>query len=114
MPYVLTTEAVITCVHGAKVVAPPSQSSLTVHGRPVLLVSDLLAATIPACPNTDTSKGQVPCIKVTALAAGASTRLSVRGTPVALATARGTTQGLPVLPPMWQVRSPGQTTLNTE
>ncbi|MDV5143348.1 hypothetical protein R1T08_03280 [Streptomyces sp. SBC-4] len=68
----------------------------------------------PACPNTDVSKGQAPCVKVTAVSVGASRLLKVRGTPVALATAKGTTQAVPVLPFAWQVEDPGQTLLRTD
>lgn len=114
MPPVLTTAATIRCIHGAPLVVTPSQSALTVAGQPVLLVSDLLTAAIPTCPNTNAAAGQAPCGKVTTMTTGASGRLSVRGTPVALATARGLTQALPIVPVAWQVVSPGQTTLSSD
>ncbi|MBT1183391.1 hypothetical protein HET69_05030 [Streptomyces sp. CJ_13] len=114
MPEVLTTASVLTCAHGATVLTTASQSALTVDGAPALLVTDLLAATVPACPNTDVSKGQAPCVKVTAVSVGASRLLKVSGTPVALAIAKGTTQATPVLPFAWQVEDPGQTLLRTD
>ncbi|MEV5683503.1 MULTISPECIES: hypothetical protein [unclassified Streptomyces] len=113
MPEVLTSSADIRCDHGAPLVVVPTQNSLTVAGSPVLLVSDLLAATVPACTNLPTAAtpGLLPCGKVTSLTGGASTRLFVRGTPVALATARGLTLASPVKPVLWSVVSPGQSIL---
>lgn len=113
MPDVLTAAADIRCVHGAPLVVVPTQNSLTVAGSPVLLVGDLLAATVPACTNqpTPAAPNLLPCGKVTSLAEGASTCLSVRGVPVALSTSRGLTLAQPPLPVLWQVSSPGQTVL---
>ncbi|MFS8197504.1 hypothetical protein ACLVWQ_02335 [Streptomyces sp. CWNU-52B] len=114
MAEVLTTAAVLKCAHGGTVAAVASQSVLTVGGAPALLVTDLLTATVPDCPNVDATKGQAPCVRITALSAGTSRLLTVGGTPVALATAKGTTQAVPVLPVAWQVTDPGQTLLNTD
>ncbi|MFF0430702.1 hypothetical protein ACFYU9_00535 [Streptomyces sp. NPDC004327] len=114
MPYVLTTASVIRCKHQGTFLVTPSQSALTVGGNPVLLVSDLLKATVPDCKNTDATKGQLPCVKITAVSTGASRLLSVHGSPVALETAEGTTQANPVLPVAWQVASAGQTLLSTD
>ncbi|MFB7586855.1 hypothetical protein [Streptomyces sp. NPDC056169] len=110
MPYVLTTAADIRCAHLAPLLVVPSQTSLTVAGNPVLLVSDLLAATVPTCPNKG-SPGLVECGKVTSLTDGTSTVLSVRGSAVALDTARGLTLALPTQPVLWNVLSAGQTLL---
>ncbi|MGW5420906.1 hypothetical protein [Streptomyces sp. NPDC003943] len=114
MPEVLTTASVLKCAHGGTVLATASQSALTVGGAPALLVTDLLAATVPDCPNVDATKGQAPCARITAVSAGASRLLAVGGTPVALATAQGTTQATPVLPVAWQVADAGQTLLRTD
>lgn len=114
MPEVLTTASVLRCAHGATLLTTASQSALTIDGAPALLVTDLLTATVPACPNLDATKGQTPCVKVTAVTAGASRLLTVAGTPVALATAKGTTQATPVLPAAWQVEDAGQTLLRTD
>ncbi|MEU7515549.1 hypothetical protein AB0B13_26630 [Streptomyces sp. NPDC042898] len=110
MPDVLTTAADIRCAHLAPLVVVPSQTTLTVAGNPVLLVSDLLAATVPTCPNSG-SPGLVVCGKVTSLTDGASTLLKVRGTAVALDTARGLTLAQPAQPVLWNVLSAGQTIL---
>ncbi|MFC8509912.1 hypothetical protein ACFU3J_09865 [Streptomyces sp. NPDC057411] len=114
MPEVLTTASVLRCAHGATLLVTASQNALTVDGAPALLVTDLAAATVPGCPNLDASKGQAPCARVTAVTAGASRLLTVHGTPVALATARGTTQAIPVPPVAWQVADAGQTLLRTD
>ncbi|MGW2081420.1 hypothetical protein ACWCOW_31570 [Streptomyces sp. NPDC001939] len=113
MPEVLTSAADIRCSHGAPLVVVPTQNTLTAAGKPVLLVSDLLAASVPSCPNQPTpgTPTLVPCGKVTSLIDGASTCLFVRGTPVALATARGLTMAQPVQPVLWRVVSPGQNVL---
>ncbi|MFD0149271.1 hypothetical protein ACWGQ4_29860 [Streptomyces sp. NPDC055721] len=109
MPYVLTTAADIRCAHLAPLLVVPSQTSLTVAGNPVLLVSDLLAATVPTCPNK--GPNLLECGKVTSLTDGTSTLLKVRGTAVALDTARGLTLALPAQPVLWNVLSAGQTLL---
>lgn len=114
MPEVLTTASVLTCAHGATVLVTASQNALTIAGAPALLVTDLTTATVPGCPNLDATKGQAPCVRVTAVTAGASRLLTVNGTPVALATARGTTQATPVPPVGWQVEDAGQTLLRTD
>ncbi|MEW2352940.1 hypothetical protein [Spirillospora sp. NPDC029432] len=112
MPAVLTTASRLRCMHGGTLTAAPSQASLTVDGSPALLVTDLMAATVAGCTNNDPSKGFTPCLKVTAVTAGAATKLTVRGTPVALATARGTTNATPPAPVMWQVSDAGQSKLS--
>ncbi|MFI6704342.1 hypothetical protein ACIBJC_36335 [Streptomyces sp. NPDC050509] len=114
MPCVLTTSSVIRCAHQGTFLVTASQHALTVGGNPVLLVSDLLTATVPDCKNIDASKSQLPCVKITAVSTGASRLLSVHGSPVALDTAKGTTQASPVLPVAWQVASAGQTRLSTD
>ncbi|MFD7080687.1 hypothetical protein ACFYXV_20185 [Streptomyces sp. NPDC002181] len=114
MPAVLTTASVLTCAHGAAVLTTASQSALTVDGAPALLVTDLLTATVPGCPNVDAAHGQAPCVRITAVSEGASRLLTVSGTPVALATAKGTTQATPVLPVAWQVTDAGQSLLRTD
>jgi hypothetical protein len=112
MPAVLTTASQLRCMHGAQLTVPPSQASLKVDGSPVLLVTDLMAATVTGCPNNDPSKGLTPCLKVTAVTMGGATRLTMRGTPVALDTACGTTNATPPAPVMWRVNSAGQTKLS--
>ncbi|MET8507958.1 hypothetical protein ABZV60_25385 [Streptomyces sp. NPDC004787] len=114
MPHVLTTAAVIRCVHSGTFLVTPSQHTLTVNGAPVLLLSDLLTATVPDCTNTNASAGQAPCVKITAVSTGASRLLSVGGSPVALDTAKGTSQAVPVLPVAWHVSSAGQNRLSTD
>lgn len=111
MPAVLTAASTLKCVHGAPLVVQASTALLTAAGSPVLVQADLLAATVPSCPNTNVNIGQAPCVKVTAVLAGASTTLSVAGQPVMLETAKGLTSASPPSPVMWQVESAGQNVL---
>lgn len=111
MPNVLTEAAVLQCVHGGSVKVQASQHKLKVDGKAVLLQSDLLAATVSQCPNTDTTKGQTPCLKVTSILSGLSTNLMVDGQPAMLENASGLTNATPPLPVMWQAQSAGQSKL---
>jgi hypothetical protein len=111
MPAVLTTASTLRCVHGGTVTVPPSQTLLTVAGKPVLVQSDLVNAVVAGCPNSNPSASQTPCLKITSLTTGASVTLSVAGRPVLLATARGLTNATPPQPVMWQVTAAGQTVL---
>ncbi|MFD0278934.1 hypothetical protein ACFVHB_34195 [Kitasatospora sp. NPDC127111] len=111
MPSALTTASVLQCIHGGRLTVPAAGTALTVDGQPVLVQSDLAAATIAGCANTNASAGQTPCLKVTSVIAGLSTVLTVRGQPVLLDTARGLTNATPPAPVMWQVVSAGQTKL---
>ncbi|MFD7297822.1 hypothetical protein ACFV9W_31440 [Streptomyces sp. NPDC059897] len=109
MPAVLTTASRLVCVHGGELVVRASTGALTAGGSPVLVLADLLAATVSAtCSNTDVAKNQKPCTMVTSVLSGASTTLAVGGRAVALETARGLTDGLPTAPVMWRVDSAGQ------
>ncbi|MGW6058049.1 hypothetical protein [Streptomyces sp. NPDC055189] len=83
MPKVLNTSAQLTCSHGGTITVVASQRSLTAGGTPVLILTDLMAATVSGCP--------APCTKVLAVSAGASRTLRAAGTAVVLATVQGTT-----------------------
>ncbi|MDJ0343462.1 hypothetical protein QMK19_18085 [Streptomyces sp. H10-C2] len=108
MPAVLTTASELRCPHKAPLVVQPSQKLLTVDGHAVLVRADLLAATVPSCPNT--GPGQQACRKVDSIVSGLSTTLRVGDEPVALETAKGLTLALPQ-PAQWQVSSVNQTKL---
>lgn len=111
MPNVLTESAVLQCAHGGSVKVQAGQQKLKVDGKAVLLQSDLLAATVSNCPNTNAAAGQAPCLKVTSILSGLSTDLLVDGQPVMLENATGLTNATPPLPVMWQVQAAGQSKL---
>jgi hypothetical protein len=111
MPAVLTTASTLSCAHGGTLVVQASTSALSAGGNPVLVMADLLAATVSGCTNTNAQLGQTPCLKVTSVLAGVSNQLTVAGLPVMLETAQGLTNATPPLPVMWQVGSAGQTVL---
>ncbi|MGX2998573.1 hypothetical protein JNUCC64_30640 [Streptomyces sp. JNUCC 64] len=111
MPEVLTTASVLRCAHGGRITVPAGPRALTVAGAPVLVRTDLDAATVTGCPQTNAAAGQSPCLRITALLAGAAATLTVGGVPVLLASARGLTDGVPPLPVMWRVVSAGQRVL---
>lgn len=104
---VLTTAAMVTCVHQGTVRLRSSQQKLTVDGHPVVLQTDLIGAPIPDCKNT--GPGLTPCGSITSIISGASTTLKVNGTPVMTDAAIGLTAASPSLPVLWQVTSAGQT-----
>ena len=106
MPFILTTNAVITCVHGGHVTVVPGQTEESIQGGFVLRVSDLLGAPIIGCPQA--GPGIKPCTTVLAANPGswASTVL-VAGEPALLDTFTAATDGVP--PGIAAVESAGQT-----
>jgi len=105
---VLSSSAVITCIHNGRVTATPSQSQVTCDGSPALVVPDLVGAPIIGCTQLSSSSTK-RCTTVTATLPGSfSQTLFVGGSPVYLATLAGTTDGVP--PSSLLVASPGQLT----
>lgn len=109
MPAVLTTSSTLKCVHGGTLQVQASTSQLSADGSPVLVGADLLAATIPDCPNKNPPAGLLPCVAVTSVRLGESTNLTVAGQAVLLENATGLTSSTP--PGTWQVTSAGQSVL---
>jgi hypothetical protein len=105
----LTSDAVILCIHGGKVTPIPSQAKVLIGGAPVLVVTDLIGAPIAGCtlPPTPASK---PCTTVVSVLPGSwSPKVLVGGRPALVATATGLTDGVP--PGTFQVVFPGQVTV---
>ncbi|MFE5923670.1 hypothetical protein [Streptomyces sp. NPDC056468] len=101
MPKVLNASAQLMCQHGGTLLVTASQQRLTAGGAPVLVVGDLLAATVVLCPAAP------KCTNVMSVTGGTSTALRVAGSPVVLETVQGTTnQG------KFQVVSTGQRLLD--
>jgi hypothetical protein len=109
---VLTTAATVMCAHGGRVALSSVQHTLSVDGKPVLLASDLVGASISNCATLlSTANSTAPCLHVLSVLAGSSTNLSVGGSPVLLESARGITDGVAGGPGSWSVQSAGQTKL---
>lgn len=104
MPAVLTTASTLLCPHGGQIVAEPSQTLLTVDGRPVLLRADLLGPVLIGCPLKPPA---TPCVKILSITDGVATTLRVGTEPAVLETARGATN----VQPGWLVSAAGQTKL---
>lgn len=85
MPKVLNSSARLVCAHGGTLIVTASRQRPTVGGAPVLVVGDVLAATVVSCPVS------TPCTTVTAVTTGTSSTLRAAGQPVVLDTVRGTT-----------------------
>lgn len=107
MPPVVTSSAVITCVHGGQVALIPRQSQVIVQGAPALCEPDLVGAPIVGCLQPP-SPGTKPCTTVVSTLPGStSLQVSAAGRPVYVATLSGLTDGVP--PGALVVVSPGQT-----
>ncbi|WP_284744925.1 hypothetical protein [Amycolatopsis sp. RTGN1] len=106
MPAVLTAASTLVCPHGFPMLATPGAALVTVDGNAVLVGADLLNATFACTVATPETK---PCTKVGSIDAGLSGTLWIRDEQAALATALGTTDGVPPTP--WHVTSAGQTKL---
>ncbi len=106
MPPVLTSKAVIQCIHGGKVTIPSHPGRMTIQGSAVLCEGDLVGAPIVACPVVASTNSK-PCTTVISTLPGStSPKLIVSGRPAYVATLQGVTDGLP--PGALQVSSPGQ------
>ena len=107
MPPVLTSAAVVMCVHGGQVTLLPRQTQVLAGGAPVLCEPDLVGAPIVGClqPPTPTTK---PCtLVVSTLPGSTSLKVIAAGRPAYVATLSGLTDGVP--PGALVVASPGQT-----
>jgi hypothetical protein len=103
----LTSQAVVTCAHGGRVMLIPRQGVVLIQGSPVMCVPDLIGAPIVGCaqPPTPTTK---PCTTVVSTLPGStSPKVLVGGRPAYVATLTGQTDGVPPSPIM--VAFPGQT-----
>jgi hypothetical protein len=104
---VLTTNAVIKCIHGGTVVIAPRPGRLMLQGGAVLCEGDLQSAPIAGCllaPSTNSK----PCTMVASIMPGSSTpKLTVAGRPAYASTLQGITDSVP--PGALVVGSPGQT-----
>jgi hypothetical protein len=107
---VLTAASVVLCPHQAPLTITPSQHLMTVDGQPVLVRADLLAGSVPTCPNV--GPGLKKCLAVVSVLGGLSATLRIGGEPVVLENAHGLTDGVPG-PVEWRVQSAGQTKLET-
>jgi hypothetical protein len=109
MPPIVTSNAVIMCVHGGQVTIIPKQTQVTIQGGAVLCEPDLVGSPIVGCalPPTPSSK---PCLMVVSTLPGStSLKVMVGGRPAYVATLSGLTDGVP--PGAIVVSSPGQTTV---
>lgn len=83
MPFVLTTNAVITCPHGGVVTLIPKQQVVSIQGGFVLCFGDLVGAPIVGCPQI--GPGIKPCTTVLATLPGSvAPKVLVAGRPVHL------------------------------
>lgn len=109
MPFVVTTNARIVCVHGGQVQLSPRQTTVTIQGAPVLRETDIMGSPIVGCaqPPTISSK---PCTTVVAvLPGGSAPTVTAGGMPVHTDVLSGMTDGVP--PGTVMVVSAGQTTV---
>lgn len=111
MPSVLIQSSSIQCSHPTPGrVQVTGSAKLTVAGVGVLLVDEVPKGSISCQTPDDANTGTKHCTSVLAATAGASTKLTVGGRPVALATLRGPTDGAP--PPItYSATGAGQTKL---
>ena len=100
MPFpILTSNAVVQCVHGGVVTLSPKQTSVQIDGGFVMRVGDLVGSPI-ACP-VPPSLGSKPCTLVVADPVNwASPTVTVLGQPVLvqMPAPGGTTDGVPPVP----------------
>jgi hypothetical protein len=104
---ILTSQAVVMCAHGGRVMLIPRQGTVLIQGSPAMCEPDLLGAPIVGCaqPPTPTTK---PCTTVVSTLPGSSSpKVLVGGRPAYVGTLSGMTDGVPPSP--ITVVFPGQT-----
>lgn len=105
VPFLLTTNAVITCVHGGVVTLLPKQEVVSIEGGFVLCLGDLEGAPIVGCPQA--GPGIKPCTTVLAPLPGSfAPNVLVAGRPAHWQPFTAVTDGVP--PGMVLVTFPGQ------
>jgi hypothetical protein len=111
MAYVLTEAATIRCSHAKPgSVSVTGSTKLTVGGTGVVLIDNLPSGSIHCLTVDDANSGTKHCTSIQKAFAGASTKLTVGGIPVALATLKGPTDGAPV-PITYSATNAGQSKL---
>jgi hypothetical protein len=116
MPLVLTEKSSLVCANQGTVQLTATQSKLAVAGAKVLVTGDLTSAPIRRCttPTVSGPPPSAPCMTITSVVGGVSTKLKVAGKGVLLQGINGTTDGIvPPLPGIqtWSVQSAGQSKL---
>ena len=106
MPPILTSNAVITCIHGGQVTLIPTQSQVLIQGGAVMCEPDLVGAPIVGCAQPPTPATKPCTMVVSTLPGSTSLTVMVGGRPPYLATLVGITDGVP--PGALIVVSPGQ------
>jgi hypothetical protein len=107
MPPLVTSNAVIMCIHGGQVTIIPKQMQVTIDGGAVLCEPDLIGSPIVGCAQPP-SPGTKPCTMVVSTLPGStSLKVMVGGRPAYVATLSGITDGVP--PGALIVSFPGQT-----
>ena len=109
MAFVLTTASQLICPHSGTLVLTAARRLLTVDGQPVIVESDLRAATFTPGSCKNVGGNLTPCTNISSVTAGLSSMLSVGGEAVTLDTVQGLTNSTPPAP--FQVVTAGQTKL---
>ncbi len=103
----LTEEAVLVCQHELGIVAiQPTQDLVRVQGLRALVAPDPVARPITGCPNVGATIK--PCTATLAVRHGYSPWVRIHGSPVALSTVVGLTDGTPPGVIEYKVRHAGQ------
>jgi hypothetical protein len=106
MPPVVTTNAMIICIHGGTVTLVPRPGRMMIDGGAVLCEGDLVGAPIVGCTVVPSTNSK-PCTAIVSTSPGSSTpKLLVAGRPAYTAILQGVTDGVP--PGSLKVVSPGQ------
>jgi hypothetical protein len=95
---ILTSQAVVMCAHGGRVMLIPRQGTVLIQGAPAMCEPDLVGAPIVGCaqPPTPATK---PCTTVVSTFPGSSSpKVLVAGRPAYVATLSGMTDGVPPSP----------------
>jgi hypothetical protein len=94
VPFVLTTNAVITCPHGGVVSLIPKQQVVSIQGGFVVCFGDLVGSPIAGCPQA--GPGIKPCTTVLAVPGSIAPKVLVGGKPVHVQMPMpATTDGVP-------------------
>lgn len=95
MAAVATVNATAICPHAGTVTLSAVTSTLTVGGADVIIVTDVIGATITGCTWAPPPPANAPCLLVGAYVSGLSTTLKKGGVFVLLTGAKFLTNGTP-------------------
>ena len=114
MPLILVEGAILKCPHSGVVTLAGGKPALSVSGKGAIVSWNSNSLTFAGCVQVDASSKSSPCQLLTAVTQGESTKLSIGGVAVLLATASGLATNPAAPGATWSVGDSGQQILSAD